>query len=168
MPKDREGDKKATHEIVKNRESKEVEKHVLSSVDADGAWIRKAGKLRYGYKEYHVTDEEDLVLGVVTTATNVNDISKLEAVLQRVDLPENIPMKVAKGCPSKKNSDLCGKQKGKEKISQFKNQQPQYYLLQRSYSTDNKLPSSATVLIRQVVVAVNSPLLPMFFESKRI
>ena len=42
----REGDKNSTHEVARNRESKEVEKQVSSSVDPDGAWIRKAEKLK--------------------------------------------------------------------------------------------------------------------------
>ena len=109
VAEDREEDKKATHEVAKKHESKAVEKQVSSSVDTDGAWSRKAGKLRYGYKKHHVTDEEELVLGVVTTATNVNEISKLEEVLQRADLPENIAVKVAKGYPSRKNADLLAK-----------------------------------------------------------
>ena len=83
-----------------------MEQQVSSSVDTDGAWIRKAGNLRYGYKKHHVTDEEGLVLGVVTTATNVNEISKLEAVLQSSDLPENIPVKADKGYQSRKNAHL--------------------------------------------------------------
>ncbi len=89
-----------------------MEKQVSSSVDADGAWSRKVGKvgkLRYGHKKHHVTDEEGLVLGVVTTATNVNEISELEEVLQRADLPENISVKAAKGYQSRKNADLLAK-----------------------------------------------------------
>ena len=86
-----------------------MEKQVSSSVDTDGAWSRKVGKLSYGYKKHHVTDEEGLVLGVVTTAANVNEISKLEEVLQRADLSENIPVKVVKGYQSRKNSDLLAK-----------------------------------------------------------
>ena len=65
VAEDREGDKKATHEVTKKRESKEVEKQVPFRVDADSAWIRKAGTLRYGYKTHHVADEERLVLGVM-------------------------------------------------------------------------------------------------------
>ncbi len=86
-----------------------MEKHVPTSVDADGAWIRKAGKLKYGYKKHHVTDEEGLALGVVTTVANVNEISNLEEMLQRADLPENIPVKVAKSYQSRKNADLLAK-----------------------------------------------------------
>ncbi len=113
VAEDREEDKKPTHEVAKNRESKEVEKQVPSGVDTDGAWIRKAGKLRYGYKKHHVTDEEGLVLGVVTTATNVNEISNLEEVLQRADLLENIPVKADKGYQSRKNADLVTKRNRK-------------------------------------------------------
>ncbi len=86
-----------------------MEKEVPTSVDADGAWIRKVGNLNYGYKKHHVTDEEGLVLGVVTTAANVNESSNLEEVLQRADLPENIPVKADKGYPSRKNADLLAK-----------------------------------------------------------
>ena len=93
-----------------------MEKHVASSVDADGAWSRKAGKLRYGYKKHHVTDGEGLVLGVVTTAANVNEISNLEDVLQSADLPENIPVKADKGYQSKKNADLLAKRNLKDHI----------------------------------------------------
>ena len=60
-------------------------------------------------KNTMVTDEEGLVLGVVTTAANVNEISNLEEVLQRADLPENIPVKADKGYQSKKNADLLAK-----------------------------------------------------------
>ena len=56
----------------------------------------------------------------MTTVANVNEIRNLEEVLQRVDLPENIPMKVAKGCPSKKNADLFGKQKRGQKSNHSK------------------------------------------------
>ena len=42
---DREEREKPTHEVAKERESKEVEKFVPSSVDSDGAWSRKVGKL---------------------------------------------------------------------------------------------------------------------------
>ena len=59
-------------------------------------------------------DEEGLVLGVVTTATNMNEISNLEEVLQRADLPENIPVKVAKGYQSKKHANLLTKEKSEE------------------------------------------------------
>ncbi len=86
-----------------------MEKQVSSSVDTDGAWIRKAGKLSYGYKKHHASNEEGSVLGVMTVATNVNEISNLEEVLQRADLPENITVKADKGYQSRKNVHLLAK-----------------------------------------------------------
>ncbi len=80
---DRKEEENPTLELAEERALKAVEQQVSSSVDTDGAWTRKAGKLKYGYKKHHVTDEEGLVLGVMTTATNVNEISNLEAVLQK-------------------------------------------------------------------------------------
>ena len=50
-------------------------KTIKSCVDNDGAWIKKSGKLLYGYKKHHVTDENGLVLGILTTPANVNEIA---------------------------------------------------------------------------------------------
>ena len=61
VAEDREEEENPTLELTEERASKAVEKHVPSSVNPDGAWSRKAGKLRYGYKKHHVTDEEGLV-----------------------------------------------------------------------------------------------------------
>ncbi len=52
VAEDREEDKKPTHELAREQKSKKVEKHVPSSVDTDGVWSRKAGKLSYGYKKH--------------------------------------------------------------------------------------------------------------------
>jgi len=93
-----------------------VEKVVPSSVDKDGAWVKKAGKVRYGYKKHHVTDEEGLILGVVTTPANVNEISNLEEVLDSADLPEKIAVKADKGYKSKKNDELLRSRKLKNHI----------------------------------------------------
>ncbi|WP_159244043.1 transposase [Tenacibaculum maritimum] len=43
--------------------------------------IKKAGKYRYGYKKYYVTDNEGLVLGVATTKASTSEIDSLEEVL---------------------------------------------------------------------------------------
>jgi len=48
------------------------------------------GKTQYGYKKHHVTDTEGMVLGVLTTPANVNEVANLEEVLATADLPEHI------------------------------------------------------------------------------
>ena len=87
-------------------DSEEVKKNVAPSVDTQGAWVKKAGRLRYGYKKHHLTDEEGLIMGVVTTPANINEITNLEEVLNTTDLPKGIAIKADKGYQSKKNAQI--------------------------------------------------------------
>lgn len=121
---------KPTYEVVNDRDEnprnekdeqlenaeKEVQKQTQSSVDTEASWIKKGGKLRYGYKKHHVTDEQGLVLGVHTTAANVNEISNLSEVLDSVELPEGIPFYGDKGYQSEKNTTLLKDKKLKNRI----------------------------------------------------
>lgn len=116
IAQDREATDRSIEELEKEKEAKRVEKQIAPSVDTQGAWVKKAGKLRYGYKKHHLTDEEGLVLGVVTTAANLNEISNLEDVLDSTQLPEGIPIKADKGYQSKKNADLLAERKLKNQI----------------------------------------------------
>lgn len=110
---------KVNYQVTEDREDEQevkLEKELSESVDKDAAWIKKGGKLRYGYKKHYVTDEEGLVLGVVTTKASTNEISNLEEVLDAADLPEGIPLKADKGYQSQKNSELLKKRKLKNHI----------------------------------------------------
>ena len=86
--------------------SEEVKKNIPPSVDTQGAWVKKAGRLRYGYKKHHLTDEDGLIMGVVTTPANVNEITNLEDVLDTTELPKGIAIKADKGYQSKKNAQI--------------------------------------------------------------
>jgi len=102
---------KTKHDVTEDRSDKEVKttKEYAPSVDSDGTWLKKQGKFHYGYKKHHVTDEEGLVLGVVTTTASTNEIANLEDVLDSADLPKGIPLKADKGYQSKKNEELLKK-----------------------------------------------------------
>lgn len=115
------------YEITKDRDeqaideaqeqaSKEILKQTQPWVDTEGAWIKKGGKIRYGYKKHVVTDEQGLVLGLITTPANINEIGNLEEVLAEVDLPEGIPLFGDKGYQSAKNNELIKKKKLKNRI----------------------------------------------------
>ena len=54
-----------------------------SHVDTEGAWIKKAGKLRFGYKKHVATDDQGLVRVVITTPANESDIVHLEDVVTK-------------------------------------------------------------------------------------
>ena len=107
---------KTNHKVTEDRkeEKVDVKKDYAESVDKDGTWLKKRGKYHFGYKKHHVTDEEGLVLGVLTTS--VNEIANLEDVLNTADLPEGIPLKADKGYQSKKNNELLKKKKLKNHI----------------------------------------------------
>ena len=110
---------KTNHEITQDREDTQevkVNKVYAESVDQEASWLKKAGKYHYGYKKHHVTDEEGLILGVVTTKASTNEITNLEEVLAVADLPENIPLKADKGYQSAKNAKLLKERKLKNHI----------------------------------------------------
>lgn len=111
---------KTTHKVTQDRseEDLEVKKDYPESVDKDGTWLKKRGKYHFGFKKHHVTDDEGLVLGVLTTTASKNEIANLEEVLDTVniELPENIPLKADKGYQSKKNAKLLKRRKLKNHI----------------------------------------------------
>lgn len=110
---------KPTYQVTEDRKDEQevkIEKELPDSVDKDAAWIKKGGKLHYGYKKHYVTDEEGLVLGVLTTKASTNEISNLEQVLDVSDLPQDIPLKADKGYQSKKNAELLKERKLKNHI----------------------------------------------------
>jgi IS5 family transposase len=94
----------------------QVKKEYASSVDTEASWVKKRGKLHFGYKKHHVTDLEGLVLGVVTTKASLNEISNLDQVLESAGLPKNIPLKADKGYQSKKNGEILKARKLKNHI----------------------------------------------------
>ena len=96
----------------------EVHKEYPDSVDKEGTWLKKRGKYYFGFKKHHVTDNEGLVLGVLTTTASKNEIANLEEVLETVNvvLPKNIPLKADKGYQSKKNVALLKKRNLKNHI----------------------------------------------------
>lgn len=110
---------KTTHNVTEDRkDEKEVTalKEYAQSVDKDASWLKKRGKFHFGYKKHHVTDEEGLVLGVLTTKASINEIANLEDVLDTADLPEGIPLKADKGYQSEKNAQILKKRKLKNHI----------------------------------------------------
>jgi len=110
---------KVNHKITEDRvDTKEVvvKKDYADSVDKDASWLKKSGKYRYGYKKHHVTDNEGLVLGVVTTKASKNEISNLDEVLDSANLPEGIAIKADKGYQSEKNTKILKERKLKNHI----------------------------------------------------
>ena len=95
-----------------------VHKEYPDSVDKEGTWLKKRGKYHFGFKKHHITDNEGLVLGVLTTTASKNEIANLEEVLETVNvvLPKDIPLKADKGYQSKKNVAILKKRDLKNHI----------------------------------------------------
>lgn len=110
---------KNNYKVTEDREDEnevEVTKEYASNVDKEASWLKKRGKFHFGYKKHHVTDDEGLVLGVVTTKASVNEIANLAEVLDAADLPEDIPLKADKGYQSEKNTQILKSRKLKNHI----------------------------------------------------
>ena len=110
---------KNNFKVTEDREDEqeiEVRKEYSSNVDKEAKWLKKRGIYHFGYKKHYVTDDEGLVLGVVTTTASANEIANLDEVLETANLPENIPLKADKGYQSKKNAKILEKRKLKNHI----------------------------------------------------
>jgi IS5 family transposase len=87
---------KSSHKIAEDRvaESEQIiPKEYSSSVGKEASWLKKGEKYHYGYRKHYLTDEEGLVLGVLTTKASTNEIAILDEVLDTADLPKGIPLK---------------------------------------------------------------------------
>ena len=92
---------KTTYQIAEDRKEDEViesEKEKQSAdlkivkinskgVDDEGRWVLKGGKMHFGYKKHVVTDENGLVLSVITTAANEHDSVCFEELIDKTKLP---------------------------------------------------------------------------------
>lgn len=113
---DRSEEPRKQGQVEKEEESQQLLRVTKPGVDTEGRWIKKAGKLLYGYKRHAVTDNEGMVLHVVTTAANVHEIANLEEVLREAELPANIPFFADKGYASQANRDLLKEKRLKDRI----------------------------------------------------
>ena len=74
-----------------------------SHVDVQGAWIKKAGKLRFSYKKHIATDDQGLIRAVITTAANESDIVHLEDVITKAGVEKGSRVRADKGYSSERN-----------------------------------------------------------------
>ena len=73
-------------------------------MDTAAAWLKKAGKLHYGYKKHLCTDDaEGMITAVVTTAANESDMHHLTDVVYKSKLAKGARVKADKGYASAAN-----------------------------------------------------------------
>jgi len=113
------------YEVVEDRneesgrdvaESAVVKESVKPNVDGEARWVKKMGKLHFGYKRHSVTDENGLVITEETTPANESDIKHLEKPLEKAKLPRGTPVYADKGYDSTANKDVLKRMKLKSRI----------------------------------------------------
>ena len=113
------------YEIVEDRDEEtgklKSEKAMLKeklkpNVDGEARWVKKMGRLHFGYKRHSVTDENGLVLAEETTAANESDIKHLETPLKKASLPKQALVYADKGYDSAENKEALARMKLKSRI----------------------------------------------------
>jgi len=85
-------------------------------VDTEARWLKKAGKLHFGYKRHTVTNQEGLVLAEETTPANESDIKHLTTPVDKANLPQGTPVMADKGYDSAENRKALSERKLKNRI----------------------------------------------------
>lgn len=112
---------KKIYEAVEDRNEEQAvvvkaEEKVQPGVDTQAKWIKKAGKLKFGFKQHTATDEQGLVLGVITTPANESDIKHLSDVIDVVAPTPGTWIKADKGYKSEENDNEIKRRRLKNHI----------------------------------------------------
>ena len=91
-------------------------------VDKEAAWLKKGGKLLYGYKQHTATNQEGFVLAIHTTPANESDIKNLEPVLNKLNLSTRTPVYADKGYACEGNDNLIKEIKKQNFVQSIKKQ----------------------------------------------
>lgn len=101
---DRKEQERAQTDIEQEAAEKQVIKIIQPGVDTEAAWLKKAGRLHYGYKKHLCTDEaEGMITAVVTTAANESDMHHISDVVKKSGLQKGARVKADKGYASAAN-----------------------------------------------------------------
>lgn len=112
------------YEVVEDRDedgkadvanAKLIEKH-RPGVDTEARWLKKAGRLHFGFKRHTVTNQEGLVLAEETTPANESDIKHLAGPIDKANLPKGTPVMADKGYDSAENRKSLSERKLKNRI----------------------------------------------------
>jgi IS5 family transposase len=101
---DRKEDERREEDKKAEATQRQLIKVKQPGVDTEAAWLKKAGKLYYGYKKHLCTDDtEGLIRSVVTTPANESDMHHLTDVIDKARLKKGAKIKTDKGYASTTN-----------------------------------------------------------------
>ena len=82
---DRQEDQRNQEDIDKEQAQAKLIEEQQPGVDHQARWLKKRGKLHYGYKNHTAVDEDGLVKAVYTTTANAHDSKGLPALLDKLE-----------------------------------------------------------------------------------
>jgi IS5 family transposase len=101
---DRKEDERREEDKKEETMQRQLIKVAQPGVDSEAAWLKKAGKLHYGYKKHLCTDDaEGMIMAVVTTPANESDMNHLTDVTDKAGLKKGARIKADKGYASAAN-----------------------------------------------------------------
>ena len=114
---DRKEDQRSEEDIQEETKQKQLIKITQPGVDVQAAWLKKAGKLHYGYKKHLCTDDaEGMITAVVTTAANESDMHHITDVVDKSKLAKGAKVKADKGYASSANRQALKERGFKDNI----------------------------------------------------
>lgn len=116
IAKDREEEDRDEQEKDQEEKSQDLIKKTKPGVDSEGRWLKKAGKLHYGFKKHIAVDKDGLVEAVHTTTASEHDSRGLEEVIKKVPKSKKQQVFTDKGYKVPDNDDYLKKHKIKNRI----------------------------------------------------
>lgn len=115
LAKDRKEDQRQQQDIAKEQEQAKLIQKQQPGVDSQARWLKKRGKLHYGYKNHSAVDEDGLVKAVYTTTANEHDSKGLPFLLDKIQ-DKCSSIYADKGYKTKSNDNELKQRKIKNRI----------------------------------------------------
>jgi transposase, IS5 family len=113
---DRQEDDRRDEDKQKEEAHHDVLKKKQPGVDTEARWLKKAGKLHYGFKKHIATDDEGMIEAVHTTTANEHDSKGLNPVMKKVPSEKKTAVFGDKGFKVPDNDTLLKEEKIKNRI----------------------------------------------------
>jgi len=85
LAEDRKEDQRSVEDMDKEEKQMKLVKKQQPGVDNEARYLKKGGKLHFGYKKHILTDENGIQLSVHTTTANEHDSKGLQPCLENQD-----------------------------------------------------------------------------------
>jgi len=116
VAQDRKEDERGDEEKQKEENSQQLIRKQKPGVDSEARWLKKAGKLQYGYKKHIAVDDEGMVEAVHTTTASEHDSKGMTAVLEKVPDQKKESVFTDKGFKVPENDQYLKEHKIKNRI----------------------------------------------------